>query len=88
MTNCGRLMMPYELLSMDLKLSESEMVLLRLLERRVREMFAYSGWKEDVDDDAKVAVIRVEDALDNLDAVKRVISGVTAHSALPSQSVE
>lgn len=66
---------------MDLKLSESEMVLLRLLERRVREMFAYSGWEENTDDDAKMTVIRVQDALDNLDAVKRVISGCASVSA-------
>ncbi len=71
---------------MDLKLSESEMVLLRLLERRVREMFAYTGWKDDVDDDAKIAMVRVEDALDNLDAVNRVISGCASVSAEASQS--
>jgi hypothetical protein len=65
----------------DLKLSESEMVLLRLLERRVREMFAFTGWKDDVDDEAKIAVVRVEDALDNLDAVNRVISGCASVSA-------
>lgn len=70
---------------MDLKLSESEIVLFRLLERRVREMFAYTGWKDDIDDDARVAVVRVEDALDNLDAVKRVISGCASVSAQAPQ---
>ncbi len=71
---------------MDLKLSESEVVLLRLLEKRVREMFAYTGWKDDVDDEVRVVITRVEDALDNLEAIKRVVSGVNAHSANPSQS--
>ncbi len=66
---------------MDLKLSESEVVLLRLLEKRVREMFAYTGWKDDVDDEVRVTVTRVEDALDNLEAIKRVVSGVNALSA-------
>lgn len=71
---------------MDLKLSESEVVLLRLLEKRVREMFAYTGWKDDVDDEVRVTVTRVEDALDNLEAIKRVVSGVNAHSAPASRT--
>lgn len=71
---------------MDLKLSESEVVLLRMLEKRVREMFAYTGWKDDVDDEVRVTVTRVEDALDNLEAIKRVVSGVNAVSANPQSS--
>jgi hypothetical protein len=59
---------------MDLKLSEAEIVCLRKLEERVRQMFEFTGWEDDVDDDARVSVLRVQDALDNLDAFKRVES--------------
>lgn len=59
---------------MDLKLSEAEIVCLRKLEQRVREMFEFTGWEDDVDDEARVAVLRVQDALDNIEAFKRVDS--------------
>lgn len=52
----------------------SEYDVLRRLERRVRKMFQYSGW-DDCDEDAAKTVHAVEEALDDIDAWRRIKRG-------------
>lgn len=60
-----------------------ELNLLRHLERKMRAMFAFTGWDENIDQDAQRAVNAVELALDDLAAARRIIRA--AHSAEPSR---
>ena len=53
---------------------------MRLLERRVRAMFRYTGWDE-CDDDAARCVRKVEEAIENLDMVRRVLRSGHAEGA-------
>ena len=66
---------------MDLKLSETQLLCLQKLRDRVRDMFEFTAWEDDIDDDARIAVLRVRDALDDLDAFERVANVVKAASA-------
>lgn len=50
-----------------------ELVALRQLEIAVRQMFDFTGWKDDVDPDAAMAVDRVQMRLDEVTAVKNIL---------------
>lgn len=43
-----------------------ETILLRALEEKVRAMFAFTGWSDDVDHDAVQSIVNVEAVLDDL----------------------
>jgi hypothetical protein len=58
--------------------AEAELFILRHLECRVREMFEFTGWEDDVDNDARDAVLAVQTALRDLESVRRVF-GLAPH---------
>ena len=62
----------------------SEEDAMRLLERRVRAMFRYTGWDE-CDDDAARCVRKVEEAIENLDMVRRVLRSGHAEYSSPKE---
>jgi hypothetical protein len=49
-----------------------ELELLKLLEAKIREMFEFTGWDDDIDPDARLAVDDVSRTLDDIDAYRRV----------------
>jgi hypothetical protein len=54
--------------------TEIELAMLRELERRVRAMFSdFSGWDDDVDEDAAAAVHRVEQMLDWMQDTRKMM---------------
>jgi hypothetical protein len=53
---------------------EIELTALEALEKRVRAMFAFSGWEDGVDDDARESVEQVMRCLDDLEAVRRLFN--------------
>lgn len=57
-----------------------ELRLLRVLEKRMRKMFAFTGWEDDVDDEARVTVQKVEQALDDLVAARRILIAAFSES--------
>lgn len=50
-----------------------ELVALRQLEAAVRMMFEFTGWDDDVDEDAATCVHRVQMRLDEVTAVKNIL---------------
>jgi len=56
-----------------MKYEEAELAYLRILERHVRQMFSYTGWDEDCDEDAAFTVRAVEQTLDDWDHAKRLL---------------
>lgn len=59
-----------------MKFEEAELAYLRKLEAVVRQMFSYTGWDEDCDDDAAICVRAVEQTLDDWDHAKRLLGAV------------
>lgn len=52
---------------------DDEIALLRLLEKRVRRMFTWSGWEENCDAEPAVAVQKVMETLNEMDAARHVM---------------
>lgn len=50
-----------------------ELRLLRVLEKRMRKMFEWTEWAQDCDDEPREAIEKVEQALDDLSAARRII---------------
>lgn len=50
-----------------------ELRLLRMLEKRMRKMFEWTEWAQDCDDEPREAIEKVEQALDDLAAARRII---------------
>jgi division protein CdvB (Snf7/Vps24/ESCRT-III family) len=50
-----------------------ELVALRQLETAVRQMFNYTGWDDDVDEEVSAIVHKVERLLDEVTAVKNIL---------------
>ena len=53
-------------------LPENELHMLRKLERKVRKMFAFTGWDDDIDGEPAACVHAVEQALDDIESARRL----------------
>lgn len=59
-------------------LEAAELTLLYLLEEKVRGMFAFTGWEDDVDDDARASVLKVRAVLGDLTAIRRIQESINS----------
>lgn len=54
---------------------ETELHMLRKLERKIRKMFAFTGWADDIDGEPADCVYAVEQALDDIEGARRALHG-------------
>lgn len=63
-----------------------EAKLLQALEQKVRAMFSFTGWSNDLDEDAAQAVVNVEAVLDDLSNWRLLKQRYLSDSASESQT--
>lgn len=71
-------------LPMDLKLpcvDQVETALTVELEKKVRAMFEFTGWADGVDDDARMAVLRVQSLLNDISSIRKIRQSFSAGEA-------
>lgn len=56
-----------------MKYEDVELPLLRELEAKVHNMFGYTGWDQDCDDDARKAVLEAQAILRSIQSLKRLL---------------
>lgn len=63
---------------------DDEIALLKLLERRVRRMFTWTGWEDDVDDEPRRAVLKVMETLNQMDDARKVMRAARRKAKHPN----
>jgi hypothetical protein len=66
---------------MDEKLpcvDQVESALIVELEKKVRAMFEFTGWEDGVDDDARMAVLRVQSLLNDIASIRKISQSFSA----------
>jgi len=63
---------------MDLELTERTLVF--KLEKEVRAMFEWTGWEDNVDDEPRMALLRVRSTLQDIESLRKIMNAVSAES--------
>lgn len=63
---------------------DDEIALLKLLEKRVRRMFTWTGWEDNCDAEPAAAVLKVMKTLDDMDAARKIMRAARKRPARTS----